>query len=90
MSSFTDQLRNQLNKKNVWVFFYSKGEDVSIFYNRTAAKMIVECMNHSALHGIHATEITFAKVLMFNGEPMLAKLSADMIRDAHAAALSKN
>jgi hypothetical protein len=90
MSSFTDDLWNALHEKKVWVFFYSKGGDVSIFYNRTAAKMIVGCMNHSALHGIHATEITFAKVLLFNGEPRLAKLSADMIRDAHAAALPKN
>ena len=94
MSSFTDDLLNALYKEKVWVFFYtdtaSANEDVRIFYYKTAAKMIVGCMNHSALHDVSPKAITFAKVLLFNGEPRLAKLSADMIRDAHAAALPKH
>jgi len=90
MSSFTDQLLQQLRKKNVWVFFYSKGGDVNIFYYKTAAKMIVGCMNHSALHGVDATEITFAKVMMYNGEPRIARISSDMILEAQHAAFPKN
>ena len=90
MSSLTDELRNQLNKKNVWVFYYRQGEDVVITYNKTAELMIVGCMNHSALNNIDARAITFAKVMMYNGEPRLAKISADMIREAQQNVLPKN
>ena len=80
MSSFTDQLLMQLRKKNVWVFHYEKGGYTNVFYYKTPRQMMVGCMNHSALHGICPTEFTFAKIIMVEGEPRIARLSTQMIK----------
>jgi hypothetical protein len=85
----------QLRKKNVWVFHYEKGGDTSdpdthIFYYKTAARMIKECMKHITLHNISLTEISFGMIIMIEEEPKIARLSFEMIREAQEAARRKH
>ena len=89
MSSFTDQLLMQLRKKEVWAFHYEKGEDARIYYFKTARQMMGGYYNHYAIYGIRPKDITFAKIIMFEGEPRVATLTTEMIREAHKAALGK-
>ena len=90
MASFTDDLSDALLKKKVWIWWYSKGEDGFFFYYKTAEEMIVGCMNHSSLNNISPQEVTFGKVMMYNGEPRIARISSDMIRVSQMSVRAKN